>query len=128
MTDEHIRAQKMAAVQFLEQVVKGNIDEAYRKFVDMHGKHHNHFFPAGFPSLLKAMKDNHAQFPAKRIAVKNVLADGGLVAVHSELVLATGGDRMTVVHLFRFNGDKIVEMWDCGQQIPADSPNSDGAF
>ena len=128
MTEENIRAHKTAAVQFLEKVVQGNIDEAYRTFVDMKGKHHNHFFPAGFASLQKAMKDNHVQFPAKRIAVKNVLADGDLVAVHSELILKSAGDRMTVVHIFRFKGDMIVEMWDCGQQIPADSPNGDGAF
>ncbi len=128
MSDERIRAYKKAAVQFLEKVVKGNIDEAYRTLVDMNGKHHNHFFPAGFASLQKAMEDNHVQFPAKRITVKNVLADGDLVAVHSELLLKAGGDRMTVVHIFRFKGDKIVELWDCGQQIPADSPNADGAF
>ncbi len=128
MNDEHIRAQKTAAVQFLEQVVKGNIDEAYQKFIDMNGRHHNHFFPAGFASLQKAMKENHVQFPAKRIAVKNVLADGDLVAVHSELTLKSGGDRMTVVHIFRFKDNMITELWDCGQQIPADSPNGDGAF
>ncbi len=128
MTDESIRANKKTAVQFLEKVVKGDIDDAYDKFVDMKGKHHNHFFPAGFPSLQKAMKDNHVQFPDKRITVKHALADGDLVAVHSELVLTPGGERMTVVHLFRFKGNKVIEMWDCGQQIPADSPNSDGAF
>lgn len=35
---------------------------------------------------------------------------------------------MIVVHLLRFRGGKIVEIWDCGQPVPADSPNSDGAF
>jgi hypothetical protein len=35
---------------------------------------------------------------------------------------------MVVVHLFRFQGDKVVEMWDLGQAVPADSPNQDGIF
>lgn len=121
-------AYKQAAVQFLKLVVAGNIDEAYQKFVDMKGKHHNPFFPAGFPALQKAMKENHDQFPNKQINVKHVLADGDLVAVHSELVLSPGGSAMVVFHLHRFAGDKIVELWDCGQAVPADSPNKDGAI
>jgi hypothetical protein len=28
----------------------------------------------------------------------------------------------------RFEGDRIVELWGVGQQIPADSPNENGAF
>ncbi len=119
---------RQAAVQFLKLVVSGHIDEAYQKYVDMKGKHHNPFFPAGFPALQKAMKENHSQFPNKEINVKHVLADGDLVAVHSELVLTPGGDRMSVVHVHRFQGNRIVELWDCGQQVPADSPNKDGAF
>jgi predicted SnoaL-like aldol condensation-catalyzing enzyme len=128
MNMEDLQAHKEAAVQFLQLVVSGRIDEAYKQYVDLHGKHHNPFFPAGFPALQKAMEDNHVQFSNKRLTVKHVLADGDLVAVHSELALTPGGDKMNVVHLVRFGGGKIVEMWDCGQQVPADSPNKDGAF
>lgn len=125
---KNTQAKKEVAVQFLKLVVAGHIDEAYVKYVDMKGKHHNPFFSAGFPALQKAMNENHAQFPNKQITVKSVLADGELVAVHSELVLTPGGNTMAVVHIFRFKGSKIVEMWDCGQPLPADSPNKDGAF
>ncbi len=86
------------------------------------------FFPAGFPALRKAMNENHVQFPNKQLTVKNVLGDGDLVAVHSHIVLQPGEIGMATVHLFRFRGDKIVEMWDCGQPVPADSPNKDGVF
>ncbi len=119
---------KQAAVQFLELVETGRIDEAYQKYVALDGKHHNPFFPAGFPALQKAMIENHAQFPNKQLTVKNVLADGDLVAVHSHIVLRPGETGIVVVHLFRFHGDKIVELWDCGQPVPADSPNKDGVF
>jgi len=32
------------------------------------------------------------------------------------------------VHLFRFEGDKIVEYWDITQQVLLDMPNASGAF
>ncbi len=128
MAENDIRARKQAAVQFLKIIVAGQIDEAYRRYVDLRGKHHNPFFPAGFPALKKAMIENHAQFPNKQLTVKNVLGDGELVAVHSHIVLRPGETGISAVHLFRFDGNKIVEMWDCGQPVPADSPNKDGAF
>ena len=128
MEDSTTEARKRAAVQFLRLIVAGHIDEAYQTYVDMKGKHHNPFFPAGLAALQQAMKDNHSQRPNKQINVKNVLADGDLVAVQSELTLSPGGDRMAVWHLHRFEGERIVELWDCGQALPANSPNKDGAF
>ncbi len=129
MTDiNNIQARKQAAVQFLNLVVAGQIDEAYRRYVDMNGKHHDPFFPAGLPALQKAMIENHIQFPNKKLTVKNALGDGDLVAVHSHIVLRPGETGIVAMHLFRFEGNKIVEMWDCGQPIPADSSNNDGAF
>jgi predicted SnoaL-like aldol condensation-catalyzing enzyme len=116
------------AVQFLQLVTAGRIDEAYQKYVDMNGKHHNCYFPAGFPALKKAMIDNHKQFPAKKYTVKNVIGEGNMVAVHAHLALKQDDNGMVVVHICRFEGDKIVEFWDCGQAIPADMPNNDGAF
>lgn len=74
------------------------------------------------------MIENHVQFPDKELKVKHVLGDEDLVAVHSHLLLRPSGPGIAVVHMFRFSGDKIVEMWDCGQPIPDDSPNKDGAF
>jgi len=119
---------KEIAVKFLKLVVSGKIDEAYHKYVDMKGKHHNTFFPTGFLALREAMKENHEQFPNKKFEIKNVLSDGELTAVHSHLSFKSGEIGMIVVHLFRFKDGKIVEIWDCGQEIKANSPNKDGAF
>lgn len=115
-------------MQFLQLVVSGRIDEAYQMHIDMNGKHHNPFFPAGFPALKRGMIENHAQFPTKQLVVKNVLGDGDMVAVHSHIVLRPGEPGIAAVHLFRFQDNRIVEMWDCGQPVPADSPNSDEMF
>lgn len=124
----NIDQNKQSALEFLKLVIDGKIDEAYEKYVDMQGTHHNAFFPAGFQTLKEAMKENEAQFPGKQFTIKNVLGEGDLVAVHSHLVMKPGEPGMITMHLFRFKNDKIVEMWDCGQAIPEDSPNKGGVF
>jgi predicted SnoaL-like aldol condensation-catalyzing enzyme len=117
---------KEIAVHFLQLAIEGKIKEAYLQYVDMSGKHHNPYFPAGFPALEKAMIEDHAQSPDKQISFVNVLGEGDRVAVLSHL--RRGADEMMVVHFFRFKKNKIVELWDCGQILPADSPNEEGAF
>jgi predicted SnoaL-like aldol condensation-catalyzing enzyme len=117
---------KDIAVNFLQLVVAGMIDEAYEKYVDMKGKHHNLFFRSGFPALNDAMKENHRQFPKKGFEIKNVIADDSMVAIHSQITLDE--EQITVVHLFKFKNGKIIEMWDVGQEIPKETINKDGAF
>ena len=119
---------KQVAVDFLTLVIAGKIDEAYSNYVDMDGKHHNVFFAAGFSVLCHAMKENDAQFARKRFTIKNVLCDGDLVVVHSHLVLKISDVGMVTFHMFRILNGKIIEMWDCGQVIPHDLKNNDGAF
>ncbi|HUI31186.1 MAG TPA: nuclear transport factor 2 family protein [Candidatus Acidoferrales bacterium] len=128
MKSSDIQARKHAAAEFLQLVIAGKFDEAYGKYVDMDGRHHNVFFQAGFTTLKKAMAENHVQFPDKKLTIKNIIGDDDLVAVHSHLMFKSGEKGMVVVHMFRFKDDKIVEMWDYGQVIPDDSPNKDGAF
>jgi predicted SnoaL-like aldol condensation-catalyzing enzyme len=123
-----VQVHKESAVDFLQLVAAGSIDEAYDNYVNMHGKHHNVYFSAEFSSLKQGMIDSHAQFPNKRLMVKNVLGEGDLVAVHSSIVMKPGEPGMAVVHIFRFEDGKIIEMWDIGQAIPVDSPNRLGAF
>jgi predicted SnoaL-like aldol condensation-catalyzing enzyme len=123
-----IQAQKESAVDFLQLVVAGSIDEAYDTYVNMRGRHHNLYYAADFSSLKRGMIENHAQFPSKRLMVKNVIGDGRLVAIHSNIIMKTGEPGIAVVHIFRFEQGKIVEMWDIGQAIPLESPNRMGAF
>lgn len=124
----NLETQKESALDFLQLVVAGSIDEAYNNYVNMYGKHHNVSYSAEFTSLKQGMIENHDQFPKKRLMVKNVVGEGNMVAVHSNLILRPGEPGMAVVHIFRFEGGKIVEMWDVGQPIPIDSPNRLGAF
>ncbi len=119
---------KQTAVQFLQFVVAGKIDEAYEKFVDMKGKHHSAYFPAGFPALRDAMKTSHVQFPNKKFETKKVIGENDFVTALSHVQLQEGNKGFSVVHAFRFQNNKIVEMWDIIQPVPDNSPNKDGIF
>ena len=125
---DNIQFQKETALDFLQLVVAGQITEAYSNYVNMNGRHHNLYYSADFTSLKNGMIENHTQFPGKRLMVKNVLGDGNLVAVHSNIILKPGEPGIASVHIFRFEHGKIIEMWDVGQSIPLESPNRLGAF
>ena len=122
------RERKDAAVAFLRAAASGGAREAFAKHVARGFRHHNPFFPGDGDALAKGMDDNAAQFPDKVLEAKHVLADGDLVAVHSLVHLRPGDAGIATVHIFRFEGDRVVELWDVGQEIPADSPNENGAF
>lgn len=119
---------KEIAVKFLEAVASGQVDEAYEKYVSPNFYHHNPYFKGDRDTLRLAMKEAHVQSPNKIYEVKRVLEDGDLIAVHGRLVIASGSKEMAVVHILRFQNNKIVEEWETGGEIPADSPNEYGAF
>ncbi|MEG0775427.1 MAG: hypothetical protein RR409_19070 [Clostridium sp.] len=43
-------------------------------------------------------------------------------------VQITEDKEVAVVHIYRFEGEKIAEMWDISQEIPENSPNENGMF
>jgi len=77
---------------------------------------------------MEAMEQNAAKNPNKEFEVQRALQDGDHVAVLSR-VRQTPGDRGgAVVHIFRFEGDRIVEFWDIGQAVPESNVNENGMF
>jgi len=118
----------MAATSFLQLTASGRTREAYAGFVHDAMRHHNIYFPGDASSLEKAMKENHDAFPEITLEVKRVLEEGDFVAVHSHVRMKSSEPGVATVHIFRFEGDKIIEMWDIGQVIPENSPNHNGMF
>jgi predicted SnoaL-like aldol condensation-catalyzing enzyme len=118
---------KKVAVEFLRVAAQGHPREMQR-VLKPDGVHHNIYFPRGWDALLTAMEEAAKEAPNTRVDVKHVLCDGDIVAVHSHVVHKPGEPGFAVVHMFRFEDEKIAEMWDVGLTIPADSPNVDGAF
>jgi predicted SnoaL-like aldol condensation-catalyzing enzyme len=116
------------AVEFLRMCARGAVRDAYARFVAMEFVHHNAWFPGDRESLLLAMEQSAAKEPNKAFEPRQVVDGGERIAVLSHLVRADAGVEIAVVHILRFEGGKIVEMWDVGQEIPADSPNALGMF
>jgi len=116
------------ATEFLSMAASGNVREAYARHVAPHFKHHNAYFAEDRESLLVAMEQSAATEPNKSFSVKQVISSGDRVAVFSHLRRAAADKEYAVVHILRFEGDKIVEMWDVGQEIPKESPNALGMF
>ena len=119
---------KDSAISFLRLAASGRAREAYTKHVGAGFRHHNPYFGGDAQALMIGMEENARENPEKRLDVLRALEDGDLVAVHSH-VKHTPEDRgAAVVHIFRFEGDWIVELWDIGQPVPEKSVNANGIF
>ena len=121
-------SRKKVAESFLRLIVARKIREAYETYTVKGMRHHNPYFAGDAASLQKGMEDAHTQFPDTTIDIKHALEDGDFVAVHSHVRMKPDSPGIAVVHLFRFEGDRVAEMWDVGQEIPENSPNENGAF
>jgi len=119
---------KNAAVSFLELASSGNVSEAYLKYVGQGFKHHNPFFEGTADALQAGMEENAMQNPNKILEVKRAIAEGDFVVTHSHLQQKPGELGAAVVHIFRFENAKIVELWDLGQPVPEKSMNENGMF
>jgi predicted SnoaL-like aldol condensation-catalyzing enzyme len=124
MTDSN----KDAAIAFLTLASSGNAREAFDKFVADGFRHHNPFFTGSAESLMTAMEENARQNPDKVLGIKRVIAEGEFVVVHSHVRQKPGDLGAAVIHIFRFEAGRIVELWDLGQPIPSESSNPYGMF
>jgi predicted SnoaL-like aldol condensation-catalyzing enzyme len=119
---------KDMAVSFLEMAASGDVSKAYSEFVGAGFRHHNAFFEGTAQALQAGMQENARQNPNKVFEVKRAIAEGDLVVTHSHVRQKPEDLGAAVVHIFRFENGKIVELWDLGQPIPAESVNKNGMF
>jgi predicted SnoaL-like aldol condensation-catalyzing enzyme len=119
---------KEIAVSFLELASSGEVREAYEKYVHPDFFHHNPYFEGDRHSLLLGMEESAREFPNKVFEPVRTLEDGDLVAVHGKIRLAPGSPEVALMHIFRFEGDLIIEEWEAAQEVPEESPNGNGVF
>ena len=122
------KSNKDIAVSFLELASSGKVQDAYSKFVGTGFRHHNPFFGGSAEALSDGMEENARQNPNKVLKVQRAIAEGEFVAVHSHVQQNPGDLGAAVVHIFRFENGRIVELWDVGQPVPEKSPNLHGMF
>jgi predicted SnoaL-like aldol condensation-catalyzing enzyme len=123
-----VDSNKDAAVAFLRLASSGQAREAHERFVAADFRHHNPSFEGSASVLMAAMEEDALQNPGKSIDVKHVIGEGDLVVVHSHVQHHPDQRGFAVVHIFRFADERIVELWDLGQEVPEQSPNQYGMF
>jgi predicted SnoaL-like aldol condensation-catalyzing enzyme len=128
MNPEQKLSHKEQAMSFLQLVASGKVREAYEKHIGPGFFHHNAYFRGDAESLMLAMEESEDMSPNKTFEIKRVIEENDLVVVHSHLKQNPEDLGMAVIHICRFQDDKILELWDLGQPIPENSPNENGMF
>lgn len=119
---------KESAVSFLQLAASGRAPEAFERFAAAGLKHHNPWFRGDAQSLMNAMQENAQKNPGKVFEVQRAIREGPLVAVHSRVRQRPDDAGGSVVHIFRFEDEKIAELWDIGQAQPEQMLNEHGMF
>jgi predicted SnoaL-like aldol condensation-catalyzing enzyme len=115
------------ARDFLRLASSGEVAAAYRDHVAPGFRHHNPWFAAGAAALAAGMEEAAVKAPNRSLTVQRTAEEGDVVFVHSR-VDTQAGAVIAVVHIFRFEGDRIAELWDVGMVAPETTPNADGIF
>ncbi|MEY2818933.1 MAG: nuclear transport factor 2 family protein [Chloroflexota bacterium] len=116
------------AVSFLQLASSGKVREAFEKYIGNGFRHHNPFFEGSAGALQAGMEENARQSPDKVFTILRTVSEGDFVVTHSHVQQNPDQRGAVVVHTFRFENGRIVELWDVGQPIPESSPNQNGMF
>jgi predicted SnoaL-like aldol condensation-catalyzing enzyme len=127
-TNNSNKSLKEAAMDFLRLASSGDVRKAYELYVARDFKHHNPYFEGDRESLLKGMEDAAKLNPNKEFKIFRALQDGDFVAVHSRVIQASLQTPISVVHIFRFAENRVVELWDNIMPQPEDMINENGLF
>jgi predicted SnoaL-like aldol condensation-catalyzing enzyme len=119
---------KDTALDFLMHIVAGDVGGAYERYVGEGFRHHNPYFAGDAQSLRRGMEEDEARNPGKELDVQIALQEGNYVAVHSRLRRRSTEPEIAVVHVFRFENGRIVELWDIAQVAPEQIVNKNGMF
>ena len=119
---------KFWATDFLQMCSSGKVREAFSRYVALGFKHHNPNFPGDAQSLMDGMISAARQSPTQTFEVQRAIEEGELVAVHSRVTPAPGGPSLAVVHILRFENERVVELWDVVNQVPEKPVNANGVF
>lgn len=127
-TKMKIMTPKEIAQDFLNLASKGHSQKAFELYVSPDFKHHNAYFKGDADTLIQAMEESAQLNPDKTFKIHHILEEGNMVAVHSHVKQNDTDSGTAVVHFFRFESDKIVELWDLGQAVPPKIINENGKF
>ena len=121
-------SKKDMAISFLKLAASGEVREGYEKFAHPDFKHHNPCFKGDRESLMRGMEENELEFPGKVYRFFQAIEEGNRVVVHGSVRLRNDLPEIALIHIFRFEGDLIIEEWETSQEVPEEMPNENGMF
>ena len=119
---------KTAAIHFLELTAAGKVSEAFDLYISADFRHHNLSFKGDAASLKSAMLESAAYLPEKKLEIQFAVQEENRVAVYSKVTISHGAPGVALVHFFRFEDNKITELWDLAQAPPDEIVNEYGLF
>ncbi len=124
----HSTELKSIAEDFLHLCAKGLARKAFGLYTAEKIIHHNPFFRGDEKSLMLAMEKDAMENPGKILEIKQLIQEGSRVVIFSHIRQNSNDRGYAVVHIFRFDSDKIAELWDLAQEMPETSLNENGIF
>ena len=121
-----MKTRKDVTKSFLQLAATGRAQDAFEQHVGPGFRHHNPYFASGAKALMDGMNENARENPDKHLEVLRAIEEGDLVATYSFVRHKRDDPGAVVVHIFRFEGDRVAELWDVGQELPAEPVNADG--
>ncbi|HYG53321.1 MAG TPA: nuclear transport factor 2 family protein [Flavobacteriales bacterium] len=114
-------SKKQIAEDFLGKCASGNSHEAFKLYASPDFKFNNAYFKSGTETLTVITIENTMPNPVRSLKPLYVVEEENFIAVHSQVKLQNDGPAYTVMHMLRFEGNKIAEVWGFGKQLTADS-------
>jgi predicted SnoaL-like aldol condensation-catalyzing enzyme len=120
---------KDVATRFMtEFYINKQVRKAFETWVDPGYIQHNPMAATGRDAAIAFLEPFFAQNPGVNYAIKRIIADGNLVAVHAHGRFSAEDRGMAVVDILRIEKCKVMEHWDVVQPVPEKAANTNGMF
>jgi predicted SnoaL-like aldol condensation-catalyzing enzyme len=108
--------------------VEKKVREAFETWVDPGYIQHNPMAATGRDAAIGFLEPFFASNPNVHYEIKQIIADGNLVAVHAHGKFSPEDRGIAVVDILRVEGCKVMEHWDVVQPVPEKASNTNGMF
>ena len=123
-----LEANKKTAIAFYEASINRKDFAAASLFLGPHYTQHNPTAKDGAEGLKAFIDFLKAKFPKQHGDIRQVIAEGDLVALHVHSTRDDNTPGRAIVDIFRLEHGKVVEHWDVIQDIPVQGANANGMF
>ncbi|MBC2651198.1 nuclear transport factor 2 family protein [Novosphingobium flavum] len=120
---------KQVVTRFMDEFyTRKQVRSAFERWVDPGYIQHNPYAATGRAAAVAFLTGFVEQNPGYRAKIHRIIADGNLVAVHSQVWMKEGDNGSAVVDILRVEGCRVMEHWDVLQPVPEQAANSNGMF